>query len=41
MMGRISLQLVVIGLERRGRLKGIQPGNCNWVIVIHGINATR
>jgi hypothetical protein len=39
MMGRISLQLVVTGLERRGRPKGIQPGNREWVIVIHGINA--
>ena len=38
-MGKVSLQLVITGLERRGRLKGPQPGNYKWVIVIQGINA--
>jgi hypothetical protein len=41
MMGKILSQLVVTGLERRGRPKGIQPGNREWVTVIQGINATR
>jgi hypothetical protein len=40
-MGKISSQLVVTGSERRGRPKGIQPGNREWVTVIQGINATR
>jgi hypothetical protein len=34
MMGRITTQLVVTGLERRGRLKSIQPGNREWVTLI-------
>jgi hypothetical protein len=29
----------VIGSERRGRLKTIQPGNRKWVTVIAAINA--
>jgi regulator of RNase E activity RraA len=40
MMGKITTQLVVTGAERRGRLKAIQPGNREWVIVIQAINAT-
>jgi len=39
-MGKILSQLVVTGLERRGRPKAIQPGNHEWVTVIQGINAT-
>ncbi|KAJ8118301.1 hypothetical protein OPT61_g682 [Boeremia exigua] len=39
MMGKITTQLVVTGSERRGRLKAIQPGNREWVIVIAAINA--
>jgi hypothetical protein len=27
-IGRITTQLVVTGSERRGRLKSIQPGDC-------------
>jgi hypothetical protein len=34
MMGKITTQLVVTGLERRGRPKAIQPGNREWVTVI-------
>jgi hypothetical protein len=39
MMGKITTQLVIIGLERRGRLKAVQPGNREWTTVIQGINA--
>ena len=39
MIGKVSSQLVVTGLERRGRPKGLQPGNREWVTVIQGINA--
>jgi hypothetical protein len=39
MMGKITTQLVVIGAERRGRPKAIQPGNREWVIVIQSVNA--
>lgn len=39
MIGKVSLQLVVTGLERCGRPKGLQPGNREWVTVIQGINA--
>jgi hypothetical protein len=39
MMGKITTQLVVTGLERRGRLKALQLGNCEWATLIAGINA--
>ena len=39
MMGKITTQLVVTRLERRGRLKAIQPGNREWVTLIAAINA--
>jgi hypothetical protein len=39
MMGKITTQLVVTGLERRGRPKSIQPGNREWVTLIAAINA--
>jgi hypothetical protein len=39
MMGKITTQLVVTGLERRGRLKSIQLGNREWVTAIAAINA--
>jgi hypothetical protein len=39
MMSKITTQLVVTGSEKRGRPKAIQPGNCEWVTVIQGINA--
>jgi hypothetical protein len=38
-IGKITTQLVVTGLERRGRPKSIQPGNCGWVTLIQAINA--
>jgi hypothetical protein len=39
MMGKIITYLVVIGLERRGRPKSIQPSNREWATVIAAINA--
>ena len=27
------------GSERRGRLKAVQPGNCEWATLIQAINA--
>jgi hypothetical protein len=39
MIGKITTQLVVTKLERRGRLKAIQPGNREWVTLIAAINA--
>jgi hypothetical protein len=33
-IGKITTQLVVTGLERRGRPKAIQPGNREWTTVI-------
>jgi hypothetical protein len=39
MIGKISTQLVVIGLERRGRPKAVQPSNREWVTMIAAINA--
>jgi hypothetical protein len=39
-MGKITTQLVVTGLERRGRPKAVQLGNREWTTVIQGINAT-
>ena len=38
-IGKIITQLVITGLERRGRLKAIQPGNCKQVTVIAVISA--
>ena len=38
-MGKIKTQLVVTGLERRGRPKAIQPGDHGWVTAIAAINA--
>ena len=40
-MGKVLLQLVITSLERYGRLKGLQLGNCKQVIVIQGINAAK
>ena len=41
MMGVITSQLVIMGSERCGKRKGIQPGNCEWTTVINSINASR
>ena len=38
-MGVISTGVVVTGSERRNRRKTIQPGNREWVTVIHSISA--
>jgi hypothetical protein len=39
MMGMISTGAVVTSSEHRGRPKSVQQGNCEWTIVIQGINA--
>jgi hypothetical protein len=39
MIGMIASGMVVIGAERRGRPKSVQPGNREWVTVIQAINA--
>jgi hypothetical protein len=39
MIGKITMQLVVTGLERRGRPKTVQPSDREWVTVIAAINA--
>ncbi|KAF7575923.1 hypothetical protein PtrM4_001630 [Pyrenophora tritici-repentis] len=38
-MGKITTQLVITGLERRGRPKSIQLGNREWVTLIAAISA--
>ena len=38
-MGVITTSKVVTRADRRGRPKSIQPGNREWVSVVHGINA--
>jgi hypothetical protein len=38
-IGKITTQLVVTGLERRGRPKALQPGNRKWATLIAAINA--
>ena len=38
-MGIISTSKVVTRAERKGRTRTIQPGNREWVTVIHGINS--
>jgi hypothetical protein len=34
MMGKISSQLVVTGLEKPRKQKKLQPGNCEWVTLV-------
>ena len=41
LIGKISSQLVITSLERRSRLKAIQPSNREQVIAIYRINTTR
>jgi hypothetical protein len=41
MMGKITTQLVITRLERRGRPKALQLGNCEWATLIAAINAAR
>lgn len=38
-MGVITTVKVVTGTEKRGRARTVQPGNREWVTVVHGINA--
>lgn len=38
MMGVIASGMVVMGSERRGKAKSVQPGNREWVTVIQAIN---
>jgi hypothetical protein len=37
-MGVIASGMVVIGTDRRGRPKSVQPGNREWITVIQAIN---
>jgi hypothetical protein len=39
MMGKITAQLVVPALERRGKPRAVQSGNREWVTLIAAINA--
>jgi hypothetical protein len=39
MIDIIASGIVIIGVERRGNPKSVQPGNREWVIVLQGINA--
>jgi hypothetical protein len=39
MMGVIASGMVVIGTDRRGRPKSVQPVNREWITVIQAINA--
>jgi hypothetical protein len=39
MIGLIASGIVVIGIERRGRPKLVQPRNREWITVIQAINA--
>ena len=38
-MGVIAIVKVITGTEKRGCIRTVQPGNREWVTVIHGINA--
>ncbi|KAF1922201.1 uncharacterized protein M421DRAFT_414642, partial [Didymella exigua CBS 183.55] len=38
-IGKITTQLVITGVERRGRPKTLQPGNREWVTLIAAISA--
>ncbi|CAM1507691.1 Fc.00g073320.m01.CDS01 [Cosmosporella sp. VM-42] len=39
LMGMIVSGMVIIGSERRGKPKSVQPGNQEWITVIQAINA--
>ncbi|KAL9573960.1 hypothetical protein ACKAV7_001904 [Fusarium commune] len=39
LMGMIASRMVVMGTDRRGRPKSVQPGNREWITVIQAINA--
>jgi hypothetical protein len=38
-MGKISSQLVVTGLEKPGKQKKLQPGDREWVTLVQGVSA--
>jgi hypothetical protein len=40
LMGKISSQLVVTGLEKPGKVKKLQPGNREWATLVQGVGAT-
>jgi hypothetical protein len=40
MMGKISSQLVVTGLEKPGKQKKLQPSDQEWVTLVQGVAAT-
>jgi hypothetical protein len=40
LMGKILSQLVVTGLEKPGKRKKLQPGDCEWVTLVQGVGAT-
>jgi hypothetical protein len=40
MVGKISSQLVVTVSERPGKQKKLQPGNREWVTLVHGVAGT-
>ena len=40
LMGKISGQVVVTGLEKPGKRKKLQPGDCEWVTLVQGVGAT-
>jgi hypothetical protein len=39
-IGTISSQLVVIGSEKPGKQKKLQPGDREWVTLVQGVAAT-
>ena len=40
LIGKISSQLVVTGLEKPGKRKKLQPGDREWVTLVQGVGAT-
>ena len=40
LMGKISSQLVVTGLEKPGKRKKLQPGDREWVTLVQGVGST-
>jgi hypothetical protein len=41
LIGKIRSQLVVTGSHKPGKAKKLQPGNCEWTILIQAVGATR
>jgi hypothetical protein len=40
MIGKISSQLIITGLEKPGKQKKLQPGDREWVTLVQGVAAT-